>query len=89
METILNAKVKTGKNAFIARLDKENDSLIIETTKKPENNEANKEILRKLRKILKAEIEIVSGLKSKEKKIKINLQKEQVLNLLNAQTNSK
>ena len=86
METILKAKILTGKKEFSLEYYN-NDFLIVESTEKPEKGKANKEILKKLKKFFKADIEIVSGLKSKEKVIKIYLPKEQVLNLLKKNTN--
>ncbi len=82
METIINAIIKTGKNKFRAQYEKEKDLLIVCTTSQPEKNKANKEIIKELKKFFKCDIEIVSGLKSKEKKIKINLPKEQVKEIL-------
>jgi len=82
METILNAKVLTGKKKFRVAFDKEKNILIVQASEKPHENKANKEISKELKKFFKAEIEIVSGLASKEKKIKINLPKEEVLKKL-------
>lgn len=89
METIIDAKILTGKKEFSAEFDKAKELLVVETTENPEKGKANKEIVKKLKKFFKADVEIVSGLKSKEKKIKIYLPREQVIQLLQAQTNSK
>ena len=45
-------------------------------------NEANKEILKELKKFFKAEIEIVSGNKSKEKVVRISKDPSQVKSLI-------
>lgn len=82
METILNAIIFTGKKEFKVEFDKEKEFILIKTTQQPEKNKANKEILKELKKIFKSDIEIVSGIKSKEKKIKINLPKEEVIKKL-------
>jgi uncharacterized protein (TIGR00251 family) len=78
METI-NAKVLTKKRQFSAVFDKEKDLLIIQATEKPQDNKANKEIIKGLKKLLKTEITIVSGLKNNEKRIQIDLPKEQII----------
>ena len=82
METIINAKILTGKRNFSVVFNKEKKLLIVEATEKPENNKANKEILKKLKKYFKADIEIVSGLKSKEKTIKVALPEREVMEKL-------
>lgn len=86
METTLTAKVLTGKREFRAIFDKEKNMLIVQTTQKPQDNKANKEILKELKKFFKSEIKIVSGLTSKEKIIKIYLPESQVYEKL-ANTN--
>ena len=82
METILSAKISTGKNKFELAFDSDKEIIIIKATQQPEKNKANKEIIKELKKFFKVDIQIVSGLTSKEKKIKIYLPKEQVKNLL-------
>jgi uncharacterized protein (TIGR00251 family) len=82
METILKAKVSTGKKDFRLALDKDNDILIVEATKLPDKNKANKEIIKEIKKILGAETTIVSGFTSKEKLIKINLPKKSIEEML-------
>jgi len=88
METVINAKILTGKRKFSVAFNKEKNLLIVESTEKPENNKANKEILKKMKKYFKADIEIVSGLKSKEKTIRIALPENEVMEKLETQTNS-
>ncbi|VVB74367.1 putative ACR, YggU family [uncultured archaeon] len=83
MEAIMNALIRTGKKKFGLSFDSENELLIIEITENPEKGKANKEIIKELKKFFKSEIELVSGLKSKKKRIKISLPKQEVLNLLN------
>ncbi|MEI7961735.1 MAG: DUF167 domain-containing protein [archaeon] len=87
METILKAKIFTGKKEFDAEFDKINDLLIIKTTQIPDKGKANKEIVKKLQKEFKARVVIVSGLKSREKLVKIELPKEQILQILGNTTN--
>ena len=88
METTMKAKILTGKKEFRARLDESKNFFIIEATERPEKGRANKEIVKELGKKFKAETIIVSGLKSREKIIKIKLPRWQVLQILEAQTNS-
>jgi len=85
----MNAKVLPGKKIFAVKYDKENDSLIVEITQVPDKGKANKEIVKELKKFFKTDIEIVFGLKSKNKKLKINLPKESIITLLETQANSK
>ena len=59
METTLTAKVLTGKKEFRTIFDKEKNMLIVQTTQKPQDNKANKEILKELKKFFKTEIKIV------------------------------
>jgi len=82
METILKAVIKTGKKEFSLAFDKKKDLLIVEATKQPEKGKANKEIAQKIKKILGAQTEIVSGFTSKEKLIKINLPKKSIEEML-------
>jgi len=82
METILNAKISTGKNKFELSFDKEKEVILIKATQQPEKNKANKEILKELKKFFKTDVQIVFGLTSKEKKIKIYLPKEKVIERL-------
>jgi uncharacterized protein (TIGR00251 family) len=82
METILNAKISTGKNKFELSFDNEKEIILIKTTQQPQKNKANKEIIKELKKFFKTDIQIVFGLTSKEKKIKIYLPKEEVLERL-------
>jgi len=51
-------------------------------------NEANKEILKELKKFFKAEIEIVSGNKSKEKVVRISKDPSQVKTLIDENKNT-
>ena len=82
METIIDAKVLTGKRKLGLKFDKDKKLLIVEATEKPRDNKANQEIAKELKKFFKADTEIVSGLKSREKKIKISLSQDQVLEKL-------
>lgn len=85
METLLRAKIHTGKKEFSTAFDKEKDLLIVKATEKPEKGKANKEIVKELKKKFKADIKIVSGKLSREKIIKIELPKEQILQILETQ----
>ncbi|HPM85631.1 MAG: DUF167 domain-containing protein [Candidatus ainarchaeum sp.] len=82
METVLNAKISTGKKEFKVEFDKEKNIILIKTTQQPDKNKANKEILKELKKFFNSEVKIVSGIKSKEKKININLPKKEVEEIL-------
>ncbi len=89
METIIKAKISTGKQEFTVAMDKDNDFLVVNATKRPENNKVNTEIVKELTKKLKADVEIVSGFKNREKVLKISLGREELLRKLDTQANSK
>jgi uncharacterized protein (TIGR00251 family) len=48
----------------------------------PESNKANMELIRNLKKLLKAEVRIISGLTSRRKILEISLSSEQLKKLL-------
>ena len=83
METVINTKISTGKKEFKVEFDKDKNIVLIKTTQQPDKNKANKEILKELKKFFNSEVKIVSGLKSKEKKININLPKKKLKKLQN------
>lgn len=80
MYTTLNAKVKTNTKQFDVKL--KNDCLEISVKSKPEKGLANREILKELKRILKVDAEITSGLKSSNKRIRINAKKEEIMKKL-------
>jgi uncharacterized protein (TIGR00251 family) len=82
METVLKAKIFTGKKEFSIAFDKEKNLLIVKATEAPDKGKANKEIVKELQKRFLANAMIVSGLKSREKLIKIELPREQILQIL-------
>jgi uncharacterized protein (TIGR00251 family) len=82
METIVNAKVSTGKKQSSIFWNKQTQTLMIETSENPEKGKANKEIIKKLKKFFDAQTEIVFGQKSREKKLRINLEKEKIIQKL-------
>jgi len=82
METLLKLRVSAGKRSFSARLDEQKDLLIVETTEMPQKGKANKEIIKGLKKLFKANVQIVSGLKSREKTVRIDADRERVKSLL-------
>ena len=85
METVLKAKIFTGKKEFSIAFDKEKELLLVRTTEIPDKGKANKEIVKKLQKMFLANAVIVSGLHSREKIIRIELPKEQILQILETQ----
>jgi len=84
METILRLRVSTKKKVFALRWSKQDKILFVETTKKPENGEANKEIFKELKRFFGKEIRIVSGLGSRNKILGINAPEQEVLEKLSA-----
>lgn len=82
METILKAKVLTGKKRFEVAFDKGKECLLVNATERPEKGKANREIVKELKKMFKADTMIVSGLQSRNKVIKVNLPREQILQIV-------
>ncbi len=62
---IVDARVRTGRPCFSVSL--EGGTLLIDVASPPSEGKANREIIRHLKKIAKADVEIISGLKSKKK----------------------
>lgn len=82
-------KVSTGKKEFALKWSETDNVLFVETIGLPKKGEANKEILKKLIKFFGTETYLVSGLTSRKKILKIELPKEQVLNILEKCKNQK
>lgn len=60
--------VKTNcRKTEITSYDTQNNALKVSVNAKPENNEANKEIIKFFSKLLKKKVSIKSGLRSKQK----------------------
>lgn len=76
METILRLKVSAGKKKFRAVLNKEDEVLLVCTKNKAQDGKANLEIVKELTSLLKTNVEIVSGFKSKNKLVKVSLGKD-------------
>ncbi len=79
-KTTLKIKVSTGKPQF--KIDVVGELLLIEIESNPEKGKANKEIVKRLKKIFKSEVEIVSGLKSREKIVEVKSSKEDIMRKL-------
>ena len=80
MKTRLKLKISTGKQEFCAKWDDLNERLLVEITSNPQKGQANKEVLKELKKFFNREIELISGFKSKEKIVEVNASKEEVFN---------
>jgi len=77
---VIEARVKTGCNSFSIRKVKE--KFLIEVSAPPVEGKANKEIIKELKKLFKSDVEIVKGLKSKDKIILIRVNKEEIENII-------
>ncbi len=64
---ILEVRVKASSGRFSVQLEK--DGITIHTKSPPEGGKANQEIVKGLMKILRRDVRIVRGLKSKHKEI--------------------
>jgi uncharacterized protein (TIGR00251 family) len=79
--TIIEVFVKPNQPKFNVKID--GDEIIIFCTEEPFKGKVNKELVKELSKLFHAEIEIVSGLTSKQKRLLIrNLSKSEVEPLL-------
>ena len=79
--TVIEVTVKPNQPKFNVKID--GDEIIVFCTEKPVKGRVNKEVIRELSRFFHAEIEIVSGLTSKQKRLLIkNMSKSNVESLL-------
>ena len=79
--TVIEVFVKPNQPKFKVKID--GDEIIVFCTEEPVKGKVNKEVLKELSKFFHAEIEIVSGLTSKQKRLLIrNMSKSNVEPLL-------
>ena len=78
MITILHLKVSTGKKLFQLNWKENEKVLYVEIKSNPEKGQANKEIVKELKKFFKSEIRIVSGFKSKKKIVEISSPEKEI-----------
>lgn len=79
--TIIEVFVKPNQPKFKVKLD--NDEVIVFCTEEPVKGKVNKELIKELSKLFHAEIELVSGFTSKQKRLLIkNMSKSNVEPLL-------
>ena len=73
---ILRANVKPNSHEFIVKLN--GDKLEIDCTQRPERGAVNREILVELSQLLKTQVRIIKGLKSRNKIIEINCDEKKI-----------
>jgi len=79
--TIIEVFVKPNQPKFNVKID--GDEIIVFCTEEPVKGKVNKELVKELSKFFHTEVEIVSGLTSKQKRLLIkNVSKKQVAALL-------
>ncbi len=79
--TIIEVFVKPNQPKFNIKID--GDEIIIFCTEEPVKGKVNKELIKELSKLFHAQIEIISGLTSKQKRLLIkNISKKEAENLL-------
>jgi uncharacterized protein len=79
--TVIEVSVKPNQPKFNVKID--GDEIIIFCTEEPVKGKVNKELIKDLSKLFHAEIEIISGLTSKPKRILIkNISKNEAETLL-------
>ena len=75
-ELIIQVKVKPNSPKF--KIEKKNGDIIIYCKSLPEDNKANREIIKELKKLTNQEVKIIKGLTLKKKSIVIyNMEKEE------------
>jgi hypothetical protein len=83
--TIVEVFVKTNQPKFNIKID--GDEIIVFCTEEPVKGKVNKELIKELSKRLHSEIEIISGLTSKQKRLLIrNISKNEAESLLHAES---
>jgi uncharacterized protein len=81
--TIIEVFVKPNQPTFNVKLD--GDELIVSCTEEPVKGKVNKELVKEFSKFFRAEVEMVSGFTSKQKRFLIkNMGKSEVALLLQA-----
>jgi len=79
-DIILTVRAKPNSSKFSVDVGNE---IVISCKSPPKNNKANVEIVKELRRMLKKDVTIESGLKSKKKRIKIhNITRQELMELL-------
>jgi uncharacterized protein (TIGR00251 family) len=79
--TVIEVFVKPNQPKFNVKID--GDEIIVFCTEEPVKGKVNKELVKELSKLFHAEIEIISGLTSKQKRLLVkNMSKKQVETLL-------
>lgn len=81
---VFNAKIITNAKQFKVCGFNPNNELCIRVREKPSKGKANNEIERELRKKLKTSVEVVKGIHSNKKTIKIGLEKKLALERIKA-----
>jgi len=74
--------ISEGKEFALIGFDEWNQALKIRVSKKREKGKANKELLKELRGIFGAEVEIIKGEKSRQKTLLVHAKKARVLKSL-------
>ena len=81
--TVIEVFVKPNQPKFNVKID--GDEIIVFCTEKPVKGKVNKEVIRELSRLFHAEIEMVSGLTSKQKRLLIkNMTKSDAEKLFHA-----
>ena len=79
--TVIEVFVKPNQPKFSVKID--GDEIMVFCTEKPVKGKVNKEVIRELSRFFHAEIEMVSGLNSKQKRLLIkNMSKSNLESLL-------
>ena len=77
--TIFDAKIKPNSRKFEIKV---NDEIVILCEEPPVEGRVNRELIKNLRRLFKCEVEIVSGAKSRRKRIFVNAPVDEVRKVL-------
>ncbi|MCX6798541.1 MAG: DUF167 domain-containing protein [Candidatus Diapherotrites archaeon] len=81
--TVLPVRVSPASKEFaFCGLDEWRGSLIVRLRSKPEKGKANQELVERLQEFFSAKVELLSGEKSKEKKLLVHAKKERLIERL-------
>ncbi len=70
------------KFQFPSGYDEWRNAIIVRVSSPPEGNRANRELIQELKKILDADVEILSGFKNPQKTIRVNMNRDDFMRVL-------
>ncbi len=74
--------VKPNSPKFAIEYDKNNGSILVYATEEPDKGKVNKEIIKELAKIFRANVTLVSGVTSRQKQLSVEVKREKLEQVL-------